>query len=191
MPDGKQLFVISPDTVSPNPVNDVAFLSLCSHEEADTRILVHVADAARSGHSRVGICIVDTDVVVLAISLVQTIPDITELWIHFGTGRNYRHTPAHQIAQSLVLNDQQGFCSFMHSQDVIKYLIFMADQSKIFGMLGYLMRKSLQYLAPSPRPHSNLNQTTFTSLKDSLSSCMTGQAHKQMSMHPEKSCSPK
>ena len=70
MPDGKQLFVTSTDTVLPNPDNGVALLALCSHKEADTRILVHVADAAQSKYSRVGICTVDTDVVVLAISLM-------------------------------------------------------------------------------------------------------------------------
>ena len=43
---------------------------------------------------------------------MQTIPDITELWIHFGTGRSYRHIPAHQIAQSLGADKAAGLLFF-------------------------------------------------------------------------------
>ena len=43
-------------------------LSPCSHEEADTRIILHLADAAMSGYDRIMIRTVDTDVVVLAIT---------------------------------------------------------------------------------------------------------------------------
>lgn len=41
-----------------------------------------------------------TDVVVLAVSVVQSLGD-TELWVGFGTGKNFRHIAAHEIAHSL------------------------------------------------------------------------------------------
>ena len=45
-------------------------LQPCSHEEADTRIFVHVLDAIEQGHSKVMIRTVDTDVVILAIKVL-------------------------------------------------------------------------------------------------------------------------
>ena len=47
---------------------DVAGLAPCSHEEADTRMLLYVEDAVRQGYSKVSIRTVDTDVVVLAVT---------------------------------------------------------------------------------------------------------------------------
>ena len=48
--------------------NDTSALSPCNHhEEADTRMMVHVGDAVNKGHSRILIRSVDSDVVVLAV----------------------------------------------------------------------------------------------------------------------------
>ena len=44
--------------------------------------------------------IADTDVVVLAISVVGEIK-MEELWVAFGTGKLFRYTAAHAIASSL------------------------------------------------------------------------------------------
>ena len=40
-------------------------LSPCTHEEADTRLLLHAADCAQHGHKKIMLRTVDTDVVVL------------------------------------------------------------------------------------------------------------------------------
>ena len=50
-----------------NNMNDVEYLQPCSHEEADTRILLHVAHCARQGLRKVVIRTVNTDLVALAI----------------------------------------------------------------------------------------------------------------------------
>lgn len=60
--DGEQV-LLSPDR------DEISSLSPCLHEEADTRMFVHAADAANSGHNKITIRSVDTDVVVLAISV--------------------------------------------------------------------------------------------------------------------------
>ena len=52
-----------------NDTSDVEYLQPCSHEEADTRILLHVAHCARQGLRKVIIRTIDTDVVVLAIGI--------------------------------------------------------------------------------------------------------------------------
>ncbi|VDI52493.1 Hypothetical predicted protein [Mytilus galloprovincialis] len=72
-------------------------LSPCNHEEADTRILLHVADAVKSGMHNIMIRTVDTDVVVIAVSAVHKL-NITSLWIAFAVGINFRYIPVHEIA---------------------------------------------------------------------------------------------
>lgn len=59
-----------------------ASIGPCTHEEADTRMLVH---AAHAGYSKVMIRTVDTDVVVIAVACWQHL-NLEELWIMFGTG---------------------------------------------------------------------------------------------------------
>ena len=72
-------------------------LAPCSHEEADSRIMLHVADAAKE-YTSITIRIVDGDVIVLAVYVfaqLRTSP--AELWVAFGTGNNYRVISAHGI----------------------------------------------------------------------------------------------
>lgn len=75
-------------------------LAPCSHEEADTRLLVYALDARLTGHRRVKIKSNDTDVVVLAISVAHEI-EADQLWLEYGSGKTLRFLPIHSIAQSL------------------------------------------------------------------------------------------
>ncbi|CAG2233639.1 unnamed protein product [Mytilus edulis] len=72
-------------------------LSLCNHEAADTRTLLHVGIAVKSGMQKIMIRTVDTDVVVIAVSAVHKL-NITCLWMAFGVGINFRYIPVHEIA---------------------------------------------------------------------------------------------
>ena len=65
--------------------------------EADTRMMIHVADCVAQGYTKVTIRTVDTDVVVLAVSVVNPL-HIKELWIGFGTGKAFRYIEAHTIS---------------------------------------------------------------------------------------------
>jgi len=47
--------------------------------------------------------IVDTDVLVLAVVLVCTLKDETEVWISFGTGNAFHFLAAHEISWVWVL----------------------------------------------------------------------------------------
>ena len=51
-----------------NDRTDAADLSPCMHEEADTTLLLHTADAARRGYTKVIVRTVDMDVVVIAVA---------------------------------------------------------------------------------------------------------------------------
>jgi len=79
----------------------VTNLAQCSHEETDTRLLLHVADIVKNGMERVIIRTVDSDVLVLCVPYYFLIHDIGELWIAFGTGKNYRLISANLIAKKL------------------------------------------------------------------------------------------
>lgn len=72
----------------------------CSHEEADTRLVLHAYHASQSGYRKILIRTVDTDVVVLAVSRLQDL-NVDEIWIAFGTGKHFRYLPIHSIAEQL------------------------------------------------------------------------------------------
>ena len=79
---------------------DVTKLSPCSHEEADTRLLLHARDAVQKGYRKLCIRTVDTDVVILAIAMFSQInPD--ELWLAFGIKLHFRYIPFHEIVRGL------------------------------------------------------------------------------------------
>lgn len=86
---------------------DVSALAPCTHEEADTRMFVHVQDAFNRGHRRMMLRTVDTDVVVLAVSTAAILVS-AEIWIAFGTGNNMRYISAHDIATALGDEKAQG-----------------------------------------------------------------------------------
>jgi len=63
-------------------------------------MLLHVEDAVTQGYSKVSIRTVDTDVVVLAVTAAGRL-DIDELWVAFGTGKNFRFLAVHEMAVAL------------------------------------------------------------------------------------------
>ena len=76
-------------------------ISPCTQEEADTRMLLHTHHAALHGHDKVLVRTEDTDVVVLAVSVVQYLGTPAELWLAFGTGKHFCYLAAHKIANAL------------------------------------------------------------------------------------------
>ena len=57
-------------------------------------------DTPTKGLTKKIIQIADSDIVVLAISVVEEIK-VEELWVAFGTGKHFRYIAAHAIASSL------------------------------------------------------------------------------------------
>lgn len=70
---------------------DNADLLTANHEEADTRIILHVLSAKMSGYFR---CI-DNDVLVLLVHL--KIYFTPEVWMKAGRGENLRYIPVNEI----------------------------------------------------------------------------------------------
>ena len=78
--------------------NDVFFrqprylegLAPCSHDEADSRLMVHVADAANTYNS-ITTRTVDSNVVVFAVNAFGDLTSsLNELYVSFDTGNHYR-----------------------------------------------------------------------------------------------------
>ena len=90
------------------PRDDTSSLAPSSHEEADTRMFIHAADAIQSGFTKIIVRSVDTDVLVLAVALVQKLQALAsesiQLWVAFGTGEHLRYLAAHEIANTFTNN---------------------------------------------------------------------------------------
>jgi len=86
--EGKVIYAINGMNVLSTSDADVTNLIPCSHEEADTRLVLHARDAVQKGYrkySRHGCCNP-----VLAIAMFSQInPD--ELWLAFGNKLHFRY----------------------------------------------------------------------------------------------------
>ena len=121
---------------------DNAGLAPCSHEQADSRMMVHVAHAANT-YNNILIRTVDSDVVVLAVyAFAQLTSSPNELWVAFGTGKHYRLIPAHKICAAIGLDKclARFLCS-MHSLDVTRILVFLEEVSELRGIPGTCTQK--------------------------------------------------
>ena len=119
------------NVLSSLPRGEVSILAPSTHEEADTRIFLHVADAVQCGFSRIIVRTVDTDVLVLAVSLVHKLQDgveqSIELWVAFGTGANLRYIAAlTRSRMPWIAMTHLPSLHFMHSQDVTRCHVSMA-----------------------------------------------------------------
>ncbi|KAG0725202.1 hypothetical protein GWK47_039077 [Chionoecetes opilio] len=71
-----------------------------TQKEGDTRMMLHVAHAAQHGHHQIQVRTVDTDVVVLAVMVVQKLPAGDDSGEPLGQAE-LRYIAAPEIASSL------------------------------------------------------------------------------------------
>ena len=95
---GKQVLSIMPISR-----DNIERLAPCNDEEADTRMLLHAADAVQCGFTKILLRTVDTDVLILAIAFVEKLQEFQgnqtiELWVGFGTGAHLHCIAAHDIS---------------------------------------------------------------------------------------------
>ena len=103
---GKTIVATLSENVIFNGSIDEESLMPCNHEEADTRMFVHVKSAAAANHRKISIRTVDTDVVVIAIALFNSLT-LEELWVEFGVAKNKRWLPVHAYSANM----RNGVCS--------------------------------------------------------------------------------
>ena len=106
----KQLVITDGEAVlSKPPIHELG--SLC-HEEADSGMLLHVSHAAHCGHHIIDPDSIDTDVVVLAVSVTHSLDSECELWPAFGTGKHFCYLSAHKITNALGPEKSQALSMF-------------------------------------------------------------------------------
>ena len=78
------------------------FLMPCNHQEADSRLFLHLFDASeRQGHRKALIKTVDSDVPVIAIGVFKSLK-LEELYIEMGTSRaEVKIIPIHEVVNTL------------------------------------------------------------------------------------------
>ena len=84
------------NTISCKSEQDTSLLCPTNHEEGDTRVSLHVKDMTNKDIRRVMIRTVDTDVLVLAISLFNDF-GVPQLWIDFVSGKHCIVLPIHEM----------------------------------------------------------------------------------------------
>lgn len=76
----------------------------CNHEEADTRIIIHLIHALGEGAESLFVRTVDTDVVVILIGKLRDLLACNQrakIWVAFGMGRHYSLININRIYSSL------------------------------------------------------------------------------------------
>ena len=76
----------------------------CDHEEADTRILLHLQDVLTNGSSNCLVRTVDADVVAIIIGKFHTLltrNPTADIWIAFGTGKDFMYVHINAICHAL------------------------------------------------------------------------------------------
>lgn len=87
----------------------------CNHEEADTRIIVHLRHALEEGAESLLVRTVDTDVVVILVGKLHDLLACNQrakLWVAFGMGRHYSLININSIYSSLGVSKSRALPVF-------------------------------------------------------------------------------
>ena len=110
-PEGKLVIITAGEGVKSNFFH--FNMSACSHEEADTRIMIHLLNAIELGSRKVNIRTVDSDVIIILIGKFFEIKDkIEDVCVTFGTGKNLVHYSIRRIYNELGDSKSKAFLFF-------------------------------------------------------------------------------
>ena len=89
-------------------------LAPCSREKADTCTFIHVKHAVMEGNQTLMIKANDTDVVVVAVSILPSLQELglQKLWIAFGQGKHLKWIPIHDIVSVIGPEKTSGILYF-------------------------------------------------------------------------------
>ena len=82
-------------------------LKMCNHEEADSRMFVHVYDAHINGYEKDKVVTVNTSVIVIATG-ISNLLSVSELWVELGTGGDRCWYPIH--VYTILLGATPSLC---------------------------------------------------------------------------------
>ncbi len=91
---------------------------LCDHEEADTRMCIHVKHALQAGARKILVRTVDTDVIVILVGIFfdlhNTYPDM-HIWVGFGTGKHFMYYYVNDILCQKLGKERSRALPFFHA----------------------------------------------------------------------------
>ena len=134
---GKQIFTSG--TTSVTAAGASHYMPECNHEEADTRMLIHLQDALENGANTCLVRTVDTDVIVIIVEKVHYLREqhpAADMWIAFGTGRNFRYLHINAICNALGREKAIALPIFTQLLAVIQLLNFLGKGRSQHGMHG-------------------------------------------------------
>ena len=146
----------------------------CSHEEADTRIFVHARHATIEGYKSEMIEANDTDIVVIAISLMPSLAatGLEKMWVAFGKGEHRRLIPIHEPVSAIGPEKRMG-CSSSMTSPVVMYHLSMVKGKRQHGRHGMYAMKHQSSSRDSVSAHQRLRNLIYKSWRNLW--CMTDQ----------------
>ena len=168
-PDGKSVFITSGQNVVARGANH--YMLPCDHEEADTRLLIHIQDSLETGSTTCLVRTVDTDVLVILISkfhdLVAIYPS-ADIWIAFGTGKDFVHLHVNSICHRLGKERSvalPGFHSFTGCDTTSGF--FGKGKKVALETWNSLpeVTQTFSYMALNPYKHMDLDSQHFQILE--------------------------
>ena len=116
-----------------------------NHEEADTRIVVHVLNELEQGFTTVQVRTGDTDVVVVLIGVFHKLllsQPKADIWVAFGVGKNYRLYSINALSTSLGTKRSQAL-PMLHARflDATQPLLFGEQGRSRSGKLGWRLKR--------------------------------------------------
>ena len=113
----------------------------CNIEEADERMLLHVNNAANQ-FSKQLIKTVDSDVIVISVTVFDRLEGVDQLWIEFGRGETLQYIPVHEIIKGLSIDGSRAI-SFFHALSGCNKTSAIAGKGKLSFCNGWNFLKSL------------------------------------------------
>ena len=139
----------------------------CDHEEADTRLCVHLQDAMKKGARKVLVRTVDTDVIGIFFELQKLYPGL-DIWVAFGMGKNFRHYHINTICQSLGEEKCTGlplYHSFTGCDTTSQFLGKGKKSSWVAWKAFSNVTRAFQYAAENPFQLLELESPVFQTLE--------------------------
>ena len=169
-PPTKAVYATLGETVVSVGNNNPA-MSSCNHEEADTRLVVHILHALEQGVKRIEVRTVDTDVIVIlvgafvALTRAQRLADI---WIAFGMGKDYRFYSINAIFTTLGDSRSRALPVFHALTGCDTTSAFRGKGRKLAWQAWQAyeeVTETFQYLADHPFEHLNAESVHFRNIE--------------------------
>jgi hypothetical protein len=91
----------------------------CDHEEADSRMFVHLKDALDKDGRNIVVRTVDTDVIVIIIGLFYHLYPIypgMDIWVAFRMGKHFQYINTNTICRNLRVEKSKALSGFLAAE---------------------------------------------------------------------------